>query len=67
MILKTVKIVKSDLSKAEFDDSSFRNCKFLKSDFRRCKLFEIKFKDSTLDLIFACSVEVWKSNKCTEI
>jgi uncharacterized protein YjbI with pentapeptide repeats len=64
--------VNSDLTRAEFDDSSFRNSQFLKSDlaaidFRKCELVETKFKNSNLDLIIARDIKCWKSNRLTEI
>jgi uncharacterized protein YjbI with pentapeptide repeats len=64
--------VNSDLTRAEFDDSSFRNSQFLKSDlaasdFRRCELIETTFKNSNLYLIVARDLKCWKSNQLTEI
>jgi uncharacterized protein YjbI with pentapeptide repeats len=65
-------MVKSDLTRAEFSDTSFRNCEFLKSDFqasdfRRCELSEIKFQNSNLNLIGAESVKVSNSKQSIEI
>jgi len=64
--------VNSDLTRAEFNDSSFRNCEFLKSDlvasdFRRCELIETTFKNSNLDLIVARDIKCLKLSQLIKI
>lgn len=58
---KNCQIVKSDLSRAQFNDSSFGNCEFLKSDFDSCKLKRTTFFKSNLALILVEDVKVWES------
>ena len=62
----------SDITRAEFDDSSFRNSQFIKSDlaasdFRRCELIETTFKNSNLDRIVARDIKCWKLNQLIKI
>ena len=61
-----------DLTRAEFRNCNFINCKFLKSDlsasdFWECQFVEPTFKDSNLNFIIAQDVRIWKSNKWVEI
>jgi uncharacterized protein YjbI with pentapeptide repeats len=64
--------VNSDLTRAEFYDSSFENSSFLEvdlaaSDFQKVEFVETKFNNSNLDLILAWDVKCWKSKKWIEI
>jgi uncharacterized protein YjbI with pentapeptide repeats len=64
--------VNSDLTRAEFDDSSFRNSQFLKSDlaasdFWDCEFSETTFKQSNLNFIIVRDIKVWKSKEWVKV
>lgn len=60
------------MTRAEFYDTYFKNCKFLSvdlaaSDFHKCKFKETSFFKSNLNFIGVEEVKVWKSNEWVEI
>lgn len=60
------------MTRAEFQDTHFKNCEFLgvdlpASDFDRCKLESPRFFKSNLNLILVEDVKVWKSKEWVEI
>ena len=62
----------SDITRAEFYDSSFKNSQVIKSDlvasdFQECEFIETKFKNSKLDLIGAQDIKCWRLNQLIKI
>ena len=65
-------IQESNLIRAEFNSSTFKNCEFLNSNLRASNFMDFEFretifKNSHLDLILVENVKVWKSKQCIEI
>ena len=62
----------SNLTRVEFNSSTFKNCNFLEVDlkasyFSECKFKETNFFKSNLDLILVEDVKVWESKEWVEI
>ena len=65
-------IKESNLTRAEFNSSTFKNCEFLNSnlrasDFDSCKFKKTIFKNSHLDLIRVEDVKVWNADEWIQI
>ena len=65
-------IKESNLTRAEFNSSIFKNCEFLQSDlaasdFWNCEFSETTFKHSNLNFIIVQDVKVWKSKEWIEV
>ena len=62
----------SDMTRADFHDTRFKNCEFLSVDlaassFSKCKLESTRFLESNLNFIIVINVKVWKSKEWVEI
>ena len=65
-------IKESNLTRAEFNSSTFKNCEFLNSNLRASNFMDFEFretifKNSHLDLILVEDVKVWKSDEWIKI
>ena len=65
-------MTESNLTRAEFNSSTFKNCEFLNSNLRASNFMDFEFretifKNSHLDLILVEDVKVWKSDEWIKI
>lgn len=65
-------MTESNLTRAEFNSSTFKNCEFLNSNLRASNFMDFEFretifKNSNLDLILVEDVKVWKSDEWIQI
>ena len=65
-------MTESNLTRVEFNSSTFKNCKFLNSNLRVSNFMDFEFretifKNSNFELILAWDIRLWESNKYMEI